>query len=77
MTGQERRLLELLAGSPDGATDLSLLTQGFQFKVILRVIGAGFATAASERMVAAGRSVEVSRVRITDAARRELADRQG
>jgi len=76
MTGQERRLLELLAGSPDGATDLSLLAQGFQFKVMLGVIGAGFAAATSERAFAAGRSVEVSRVRITDAGRRVLAEKE-
>jgi len=75
MIDKERRLLELLAGSPDGATDLSLLAQGFQFKVILGLIGAGFAAATSERMVAAGRSVEVSRVRITDAGRRALAEK--
>jgi len=76
MTDKERRLLELLAGSPDGATDLSLLSQGFQFKVILDVIGAGFAAATSERTFAAGRWVEVSRMRITDAGRRALAEKE-
>jgi hypothetical protein len=74
MSTDERRLLELLAGSADGSTDALLVADGFALKVILGSIGGGLATTMPERTFAAGKPVEVTRLRITDAGRRALAD---
>ena len=74
MTTDERRLLELLAGSPDGTTDALLLAHGFPLKVILSVIGNKRATATPERTLAGGKPIEMTRVRITDTGLRALAE---
>jgi hypothetical protein len=74
MRDDERRLLELLATSPDGATDALLLAHGFPLEVILGVIAAKLATATAER--AGDKPVDVTRVRITDAGRQTLAERR-
>jgi hypothetical protein len=76
MTDDERRLLELLVGSADGATDALLRAHGFTLEVIINIVSTGLATAKAERMFAAdGRAIEVTRVRITDAGRLALAER--
>ena len=75
MADEERRLLELLAASDDGSTEALLLAHGFTLEVIVRSVRAGLATATAEPILAGGRAVEVSRVRITEAGRRALADR--
>jgi hypothetical protein len=54
-----------------------LVAHGFDFDLMLRLVRERLATSTPERTFAAGKPVEVSRVRITDAARRALADRQG
>jgi|APPan5920702963_1055757.scaffolds.fasta_scaffold177624_1 hypothetical protein len=43
-------------------------------RFLVDLIGAGLATAQTERAVAGGRSMQVSRMRITDAGRRALAE---
>jgi hypothetical protein len=73
MTDDERRLLELLAASDDGATDALLTAHGFKLDVLISIASAEFATVTHERTLAAGRPVESRRVRITDAGRRALA----
>jgi hypothetical protein len=75
MTAHERRLLELLAKSPDGCTDALLTAEGFKLDVLISIVSAEFATAQPERTFAAGNPVEGTRVQITDAGRRALADR--
>jgi hypothetical protein len=77
LTDHERRLLELLAKSADGCTDASLTAQGFKRDVLISVVSADFATAQPERKFAAGKPVERTRVRITDAGRRALAEPPG
>ena len=72
MTADKRRLLELLAGSADGTTDALLTAHGFKLDVLISIVSAGLATATPERVYAAGKPVEVTRVRITDAGRRAL-----
>ena len=71
MTDDDRRLLELLAESEDGATGALLLAYGFAIKVIFNVVKAGLATTQAERLHAVSHPVEI--VRITDSGRRALA----
>jgi hypothetical protein len=75
MTSDERRLLELLAGSADGCADPVATAHGFKLDVLISIVSAGLTTAQPERTFAAGKSVESTRVKITDAGRRTLADR--
>jgi hypothetical protein len=69
MTDDERRLLELLAASADGATDALLREHGLTLEVMANMVRARLAT------VHCDRAVEVTRVWITDAGRRALAER--
>ena len=71
---ERRRALELLAASPDGCTEAIMLAHGFTTDFLVDLIRAGMATSRTERVVAGGRSMEVIRVRITDAGRRALAE---
>jgi hypothetical protein len=68
-----RRALELLAASRDGVAEAIMVAQGFTIDSLAELIRAGLATAKVERVVAGGRSVEVVRVRITEAGRRALS----
>jgi hypothetical protein len=77
MTADERRLLELLAASDGGATDALLLAHGFPLKGILGVIGAKLATAQVERVFAANKPDDVTRMRIIEAGWRALANQDG
>jgi hypothetical protein len=69
MTADERRLLELLVESPDGCTEALLRVHGFKLDEMVDVVNAGLATAIAERMLAGGKGVEVTRMRITHAGR--------
>jgi hypothetical protein len=50
-----------------------MLAHGFKTELLVDLINAWLATAQTERMVAAGRWVEVIRFRITEAGRRALS----
>jgi hypothetical protein len=76
MTDEERRLLELPAGSADGTTDALLVAHGFDFDLMARMVRQRLVTATPERVFAAGKPVEVTRLWITDAGRRALAERR-
>jgi hypothetical protein len=65
-----RPALELLAGSPHGCTEAMMLAHGFTIPQLVELVRAGLATATAERMVAGNRTIEVARVRITEAGRR-------
>jgi hypothetical protein len=67
-----RRALELLASCPDGCTEAIMLAHGFTVAQMVELVRAGLASASAERVVAGGRTIEVARVRITDAGRRAL-----
>ena len=71
-SADKRRLLELLAGSADGATDVLLAGCDFSPDLIVGMVRAGLVTATAERTIAAGKPVEASRVRITEAGRERL-----
>ena len=72
MTDDETRLLVLLAESADGTTDALLVAHGFDFDLMSRWVRERLATAKPERTFAAGKPVEVTRVRVTDGGRRTL-----
>jgi hypothetical protein len=74
-SSERRRALALLAASPDGTTEAILLAHGFSTEMIVELIRDGLANAQAERVTASGRAIEVTRVRITDAGRRALAER--
>jgi hypothetical protein len=66
------RALETAAASRDGCTEAIMLAHSFTPKMMVEMIRDGLAAASSERMVAGGKSIEIARVRITDAGRRAL-----
>jgi hypothetical protein len=68
-----RRALELLVASRDGCTEAIMLAHGFPVPLLVDLCVGGLAIATPERMVAGGRTVEVVRLKITDAGRRALA----
>jgi hypothetical protein len=72
MTDDERRLLQMLAETPDGCADTLLVAHGFAFDIMSRLVRERLATATPELTFAAGTPVEVTRLRITDAGRRAL-----
>jgi hypothetical protein len=72
LSAEERRALDLLAGSPAGCTTSILLAHGFSSSIVADLISAGLATAKSGRMRAGQRNLDVTRVRITDAGRAAL-----
>jgi len=70
---KRRRALELLETSLDGCTEAIMLAHGFKIELLVELVRAGLATASTEQMLASRRSMEVTRLRITGAGRRALA----
>ena len=70
--GTRRRALELLEASIDGCTEAIMLAYGFKTELLVELVNAGLATASIERMVARGRRIQVTRMRITGAGRQAL-----
>ena len=64
-----RRALEVLASSPEGATEALLFAHGFTYKAITGLVDSVLATSAIEPFLADGRVIEVTRFRITEAGR--------
>jgi hypothetical protein len=62
-----RRALELLTGSPTGCTEALLFAYGITVEMLVGLINAGLATATAERLVAGNKTIEIARVRITEA----------
>jgi hypothetical protein len=67
-----RRALELLASSPDGCSEAIMLARGFTVEQIAELVHAGLATTNAERVAMDARTIEVARVRITEAGRGTL-----
>jgi hypothetical protein len=51
-----------------------MLAHGFTVRQMLELVRDGLATASAERVVAGGKSIEIARVKITEARRRILVD---
>ena len=69
-----RRALELLASCRDGCPEALMVGHGFTGRQLASLVRAGLAAASSERVMAGKTPMAVTRVRITDAGRRALAD---
>jgi hypothetical protein len=63
----------LLASCRDGGTEAIMIAHGFTIEQVVELVRAGLATATAERVVAGSRTIEVARVRITEAGRRVLS----
>jgi hypothetical protein len=72
LTADRHRALLLLVDNPSGCSEHLLRAYGFTAEFIARLVDAGLATTKTERMMAGGRALEVTRVRITDAGRDAL-----
>lgn len=62
MSEDGRRVLELLAATPNGASEALLLARGFSGSVIFELLQAGCVRKTHERTLAAGRPVHIDRV---------------
>src|SRR5262249_39854888 len=68
-----RRALELLAASPEGCTEALMFANGFTAELLVELVRAGLASAHAERMVAGGKMMEATRVKISEAGWQALA----
>ena len=76
LSPEQRRALELLAAAgARGCTESIMLAHGFKLAMLAELVRNGWVTAAPETVRAGGRSIEVARMRITEAGRRALAHR--
>jgi hypothetical protein len=75
LSGEQRRALEILAGSPHGCTEETLRAHGFTVRLLARIVHAGFAVANPEIVKAGGRTL--SMLTITDVGRQALAGSGG
>jgi hypothetical protein len=76
MTDQERRVLQMLAAAESGCSDALLLAYGFRLEMILGLVSSGLAAASAELAFVADHPVELTRVKITEAGGRALAEQQ-
>ena len=73
LSPEQRRALELLAGSPRGVTEAVLMVYGLPAEMLARLVLAELATVVTETIKAGnGRKIRVERVRITGAGRRAI-----
>src|SRR5260370_41567476 len=74
LSAEQRRALELLAGSARGCTKARLLADGFTVDMLTDLVREGLATAQRETMRVGGRQIRVERYRITDAGRMAIEE---
>jgi hypothetical protein len=71
LSPEQRCALEVLADTGlNGATESILRAHGFTIDLLVSLVRAGLANAASEKVRVGDQWIEVARVRITDAGRR-------
>jgi len=71
-----RRALRLLASAPEGVTEALMLAHGFSVELLVDLCIAGLATAKPDQMRAGRRTMEVVRMRITEAGRQALTGKR-
>jgi hypothetical protein len=67
-----RRALRVLAGAPEGVTEALMLAHGFRVELLVDLCIAGLAIAKPEHIRAGRRSMEVVRMKITEAGRQAV-----
>ena len=72
-----RRALRLLADAPEGVTEALMLAHGFRVELLVDLCFAGLAIAKPEHMRASGRTMEVVRMKITEAGWQALTGKRG
>jgi hypothetical protein len=72
LTSARRRALTALASSSSGCTETVLTAKGVTLGVVLRLVRDGLASVDSESVMAPSRTLDVIRIKITDAGRRAL-----
>ena len=70
-----RRTLELLAASRDGCAQAILIAHGFSIEQMVELVRDGLATAHRQRVIVGKRTIEVARMKITEAGRQALTDK--
>jgi hypothetical protein len=73
LSGEQRRALEILAGSPHGCTEGTLRAHGFTVRLLAGIVRSGHAVAKPEIVKAGGRTLSMLRLRISDAGRLALS----
>jgi hypothetical protein len=73
LSGEQRRALEMLAGSPFGCPEEILRAHGLTVRLLAGIVRAGFALAKPEIVKAGGRTLSMLRLTITDLGRQTLA----
>ena len=71
LTADHRRALRLLADNARGCTEAIMMAHGLKLQTIVDLTRDGLATATPEKVRAGGRTVEVTRVQLTDSKRHE------
>ena len=71
-----RRALRVLADAPQGVTEALMLAHGFRVELLVDLCLAGLATATPEQMSAGRRTMEVVRMKITEAGRQALTGKR-
>ena len=69
LSGEQRRALNMLAGSPHGCTEAALRAHGFTVVLLAKIVRTGLAVANPEIVKAGGRTLSMLRLTITDAGR--------
>ena len=73
LDGERSSALALLAERPDGCTRAILLARGFPLSLLNRLLRAGLATSHIKREERGDKSIEIVRVKITEAGRAALS----
>jgi hypothetical protein len=74
LSPKARRALELLAVDRRGLTETLLLTYRFTPRMLASLVSAGLATAQRQTVKVGGKTMEVVRIRITEAGREALGE---
>ncbi len=72
VSAERRRVLQLLASSQNGITEVLLFAHGVTHHMLDRLIRSGLATIQRETFKAGDGTIEIGRITITDAGRRAL-----
>jgi hypothetical protein len=72
LTSARRRGLTVLAGSPNGCTDTVLTAHGIALGFVLRLVRDGLASVHSETVMGPNRTLDIIRIKITDAGRQAI-----